>query len=354
MKAKDLRKYKDEFVKLYKEGYSLRKIAEMYGVTKASVTRYVKEECELRQRGLSEKDKQKAKELYLYGKTVNAIGEILGKPKSTIKSYLSKEFGVVTEGVKKYEHLANDMIKDYEQGMNATEISKKYGVSRQTVINYVYESHIDTRDYSQTSRKYSLNEDYFDKLNEENSFILGIIFAKGRLNSTTGTKWLDITVYKDRIDVIETVLDVLYKDECPKLHAIENNFTVRINSEKLYNTLDSYHIYNKGNKEELVLPNGISEKEFWRGFIYSGISISKRQLSITGNAREIILLSDYLIKLGISFRSYSTGIIIQNKKEVNKLIGIDGYGFIKQMIEKYISTLDNPNSTPWNQVLKNN
>lgn len=128
MKTKNLRQYKDEFIKLYNEGYSFRKIGEMYGVSKGSVGRYIKEGAELRVKGLTESQRQKAKKLYLEGFTVNAISDKLGSAYSTVKNYLSNEFGIVTNGNKKYEHLVDNIVKDYENGLNATEISKKYSI----------------------------------------------------------------------------------------------------------------------------------------------------------------------------------------------------------------------------------
>lgn len=266
MKSKDLRKYKEEFIKLYKEGYSLRKIGELYGVSKTSVKRYVEEGCEIRQKGLTDEQKEKSKELYLEGLTVSAISKEIGCPDATLRRYLSTEFGVVSStGYKKYEHIKNDIISDYESGLSATEVAKKYKVARQTVMNYVAESKVEARTYSETSRVYDMNEDYFAQIDKHKSWILGLVFAKGRLDSHPGNKFLDISVYESRAEILDAITKELYKNGCPNLGMVDNTLRLRVSSSKLYDTLNSFGIYNKSDYKKMSLPKEVDIISFWKG-----------------------------------------------------------------------------------------
>ena len=353
MKSKDLRKYKDEFIRLYKEGYSLRKIGDLYGVSKTSIKKYVKEDCELRIKGLTDEQKLKIKALYLEGFTVSAISKKMGTAYGTTKNYLSNEFGIVTNGIKKYEHLVDEIIKDYgENGLSASEIAEKYGISIQTVMNYIAESDIQARSYAETSRVYDLNEDYFNNLNSYKSEILGMISSKGRLYSTPLGNFLDINVHSSRMDVLNIIAKELYPNEVPKFNYVDNNIVLRISSKKIYDKLDEYGLHSECDKEYEGLPEGIDENSFWKGFVYAGITFTVRTMHISGYRKDIKGLSEYFNKLGIVFRQMGeTGIVIENKKEIKKLIEIHNYSFIKTFVEKNVSNLDKDKKHSWNSIL---
>lgn len=355
MKSKNLRQYKDEFIKLYNEGYSFRRIAEMYGVSKGAVGRYIKEGTELRVKGLTESQKQQVKGLYLEGLTVNAVADKLGLVYSTVKNYLSNEFGIVTNGNKKYAHLVDKVIKDYESGLNATEISEKYNISRQTVMNYVAESDVNARTYSEASRIYELNEDYFDNLDKEKSAILGMIFAKGRAFNNLNNYCVDINVHESKRNIVNIILKKLYSGDAPKFNYIDNNIVSRISSKNLYAKLNEYGLYNKGDKNVFErVPDGVDEESFWKGYIYASCTINTRHLYINGNPNEIKVLQAYLNKLGITnFRKCNTGISIENKKEIKKLIEEFNFHFIKELIEEYVDNLESGTQHSWSFILTN-
>lgn len=352
MKSKNLRQYKDEFIKLYKEGYSLRKIGEIYGVNKASIAKYVKEDCELRTKGLTDEEKEKARDMYLRGMNVNVISKSLGTDYSTTRRYLATKYGVVTNGEKKYKHLKDDIIKDYENGLNATQISEKYKISRQTVMNYVAESDVKARTYSETSRIYPLKEDYFAELNNNKTAILGMMFCKGRIDIRHDGYYVDLNVHNSRVDILDIIVKHIYYKDSPILNTIDNNLNLRIPSKDLYNSLDKYGLYNSVSKETKISKEITYIDSFWKGYIYAGMSINTRSITVSGYEEHIDALCEYLKGIGVGYRrSFKTNIVIENKKEIKNLIKNHGYLFIKTFIQDYVNGLDKYQRHTWNVIL---
>ena len=360
MKSKNLRKYKDEFIKLYKEGSSIRKIAQIYGVSKGSVSRYIREECDIEQRGLSDVEKDKVKKLYSEGLTVNAISKEIGYAYGTVRSFLAKEYGDLAIGCKKYAHLFDDIVKDYAKGLNATQISEKYGVSRQTIMNYIAESDIEARTYSETSRLYELNEDYFDVMDKEKSAILGMIFSKSTTFIHDTSYCIDIIVNETKKEIMDIIVSKLYNGDSPKfryiVNALNNTMCLRVVSKKLYEKLNKYGVYNTKSKAVLdKLPDVVDEESFWKGFIYASSNITNRVLYISCNDTHKNILFDYLNKLRLTSYRYREGggIELENKVEVKRLIDEYGYGFIKDRIKSYVESLDDDTKHAWSYILKN-
>lgn len=62
----------------------------------------------------------------------------------------------------------------------------------------------------------------------------------------------------------------------------------------------------------------------------------------------------YLNKLGITnFRNYDTGVAIENKKEIKKLIEEFNFHFIKELIEEYVDNLESGTQHSWSFILTN-
>lgn len=357
MEKKNMRAFKDEFVKLYKEGYSLRKIGEMYGVSKITVKRYVEEECEIKPRGLTDTQKKKAVELYSNGHySINQIAKTLNACATTVRRYLTSEFGKLNNsGEKKYEHLRSSIVKDYESGLSATELAEKYGVSRQTALDYTLESGVKIRNYSETSRLFPLREDYFDTLSEKKAYILGILFSEGRLDRHPGCNFIDFSVFRDRKYVMDIIVKELFIDEHPKIELFQNTYKLRISSSKLHDRLNSLGMYNNKevcNDTELFEPSFKEfEKSFWEGFIFAGISINHRDLFISGHRCHMGALYSYISnELGIKCKLVQpTSIVIMNKKETKKLIKV--YPFIQQFIEEHVKSFDSSVKHSWGAII---
>lgn len=354
-KKKDMRKYKNEFVDLYKYGYSLREIATMYDVSKGTISRYVKEEVEI-QRGLTEKQKEKAKELFECGLSVNAISIQLNATYSTVKYYLSKEFGKLTDLDRKYDHLVDDFKKMYEEGYSANEIGDKYGIHRQTILSYLREEGTYVRSYSESSRLYDLKEDYFDTLDGKKAYILGIIFAIGRLNQAPANQFIDLKIFKDKLEILNTVINAIFVGDAPCFNMVDNTYCLRVSSTKLYDTVEELGIAHKESGEIREFSERIKpyENEFWEGFFYANVNVNGRFVLISAYREHLPVLCNYLSSKGIQYKLFdnvASHIEIERNSEVIKLV--KEHNTIKDKIQEKVIELESKGKKhSWGEVIR--
>ena len=339
---------------MYKEGKSLRAIALQYNVSKTSVKRYIEEDMEIKPRGLSEEDKNKCKELFLNDYTVSAISKNLSLNYSTVKGYLTKEFGNVTNGERKYEHLVEDIKNLYINGASSSDISNKLGISKQTVMNYISEEGIKARTYSETSRVYDLDENIFDEINKENAYILGIIFARGGIDKSSSTSFINISIFKDNIYLLDKVARFIYTCEYPKANLVDNTYSIRISSAKLVERLGELGLRNNITKtcksylHKDLLP---FKQEFFEGYFTANASVNKKYVHITGNNNTLSFVKEYLIKdLDIvKIQNTNYGITIENNIEVRKLK--DRHQCIKDKIINLVNSISSDEYHSWSSLL---
>lgn len=82
----------------------------------------------------------------------------------------------------------NTLLNDYALGYSQKKIAKKMNVSEDTIRKWMKEENIPTR-----KRKYSLNENYFEEImNEEQAYWLGFLAADGYISEKRGTVVLEL------------------------------------------------------------------------------------------------------------------------------------------------------------------
>ena len=76
-----------------------------------------------------------------------------------------------------------EVISSYKCGESAKVIGDRYGITPTSVYGLLKRRNIPRRTYSEASRKYSLNESYFDMIDSQNkAYFLGFIMADGYNN----------------------------------------------------------------------------------------------------------------------------------------------------------------------------
>jgi DNA-binding CsgD family transcriptional regulator len=76
-----------------------------------------------------------------------------------------------------------EIAKLYKDGMPSTQISKLKQISVGSVLKYAKLHNGITRSCSEAFRKYSLNQDYFEKIDtEDKAYWLGFLYADGHIN----------------------------------------------------------------------------------------------------------------------------------------------------------------------------
>ena len=96
-----------------------------------------------------------------------------------------------------------DIIQMYLNGVSSVNIGKKYNVSHKVVLKLLHKNGIGVnRGYS--TRKYSLNEKYFDNIDtQEKAYILGLLYSDGSNNIKKST--VSISLQEEDRDILEKI-----------------------------------------------------------------------------------------------------------------------------------------------------
>ncbi len=101
-----------------------------------------------------------------------------------------------------------EIIKLYLGGDSAGAISKTYNITPTSVYGLLKRRNIERRSYSESSRKYTLNESYFEKIDtQEKAYLLGILMADGYNNETRGV--IEISFSSKDIGFLEKINEML-------------------------------------------------------------------------------------------------------------------------------------------------
>lgn len=274
----------------YESGMSYRQIAKEINISHLTVRRTLIGHVETRPK--SEFDKYSKKWVQLFVEEGWSKSEIAKKYNTTItivSRILEKEGVVIRE--RKFEHLVKDMVQMYKEGKNLTEISKKLGVSRQTVLVYLKSENVQIRTTSERNRKFILNEHIFDNVDTpKKAYYLGLIFALGTYPGVYQTYALSLSEKEEKRYLIEELLDLFYPNEKPTILIDKDNICkVRVNSKHLQETLMSYGL---GKKSDITFPRMIKEKyykHFIKGYFIGRGSLNDRNDFYLGGQKAMIL-----------------------------------------------------------------
>lgn len=333
------RHLQEDFIRLYKEGKSIRFIAKQYDVSKNSVSKLIQEKVELRPKSEIDLYKDDIIQLYISGNNPNQISKTLNLNYSGIKRLLVKENLININ--RRYEHLSNDFIKDYNSGLSAETIALKYDVSPQTVIDYLNYDQIKVRDYKIANRKSEINDNYFDNLNKDKAYCLGQIFALGTIQKVHNSKYLSLSITSSKKSLIKkTVKSFVYNiDDLKFYEDVKSNIAIlKISSENIYKKLKEYGI--EGNMN--IPPN--LKRDFFKGYFEISLKVNLKNIRITSNSykEDIIKFLIEEINLPTNKIQKSKGIIIEDRGIVKLLINY--YPEISEKIKK-------SNSKKWKSFL---
>ena len=344
---KGYRQYQDEFIRKYKAGMSVRGIAEEYEISKNIVSKYIREKMPLKPKNKASEHKEEVYSLYLKGWTISSLSDKFEVSCSTISNILRKEYGVKIIKNKKYEHLVKDFIKDYNEGLSAENIAKKYEVSRGTVLNYINEEGIESRSYSEAGRTYDVDEHYFDILTPEKAYTLGEYCASATIIQTTHAPSLQFCLpcrEKDTILRLANHISNKSEDHFELDNKVEV-YKLRINSKILCDKLEEYG-FNGNINNKLLYEIGIIH-DFYKGLFKNIVAFRDRTISF-GKTRFNSSIKEYL-KVYVGFRifiSKKEDTYIENKKDVRVLF--EKLPYTKDMFLDYYTK--NGKQGPWTKV----
>ena len=184
----------EEWISLYNEGLSIREISRQYNINKGCISYVIRKKAQIRPKNIYADKSDIIYSLYCDGLNGMEIANTLDIPHNVVKQALVNYGVSLSDKLRKYDHLAENFKEDYLQGMSLRQIAEKYSVSRQTVSNYLKLNNTQTRNYSESSKKYKVVEDYFDSLTPIKAYYLGIIFASSRVYDINTCVFLHIGV----------------------------------------------------------------------------------------------------------------------------------------------------------------
>ena len=101
-----------------------------------------------------------------------------------------------------------DIKESYLNGESTVKIGKRYGTSHQPILKALKRMNVE-RTPRKFNRKYSLNENYFDKIDTPNkAYILGLLYADG---SNTISKSTISILCKKKMGICLKKLERKYK-----------------------------------------------------------------------------------------------------------------------------------------------
>lgn len=203
--------YSDAWIQSYTEGKSIREIADEYGVSKSVISRAIKPFIKIRPKSPNEKYGEEWLNLYIEGVSKTEIARRYDVFPGIVGNVLEKMGVQKTERKRKYEHLSDDFSRLYMDGKSLREIGEIYGINPQTILEYIKRDSVPVRSISEASRTIEFDEGYFDKLTDDNIFVLGMIFRIGHIIMDNGIPRAVKIVSKNK-EFMDFIMDKLGRE----------------------------------------------------------------------------------------------------------------------------------------------
>lgn len=251
-----------------------------------------------------------------------------------------------------------DIVKEYlELKTSGLQLSKKYNVSTHSIFSILKKRGIKTRGNNEVSRKYTLDTNYFEKINTEHkAYFLGLMYADGYNHQSRNT--VIITLQEQDKHILESFNEQIKHNK--PLYFIERNkknsnwknvYKLEINNKKI-----SLNLAQLGciQKKALVLTFPTFEqvpkdlvRHFIRGYLDGDGNIGDRQVSIVSSKFFVSVLANYLDSIGIESKIYKAKkeneitrrLCLRTQKDCIKFLDFiynDSKIFLKRKYKKYV------------------
>lgn len=315
---------------------------------------------------------EEAKKLYIEGKSLRTIEEMIGFPRKKLSRLLKNDnllrvfHNETSLGTKcDYEQLIHyGVAQEYLAGKSILELSSEFDFST-SKINRILEYH--KVDRSRSYRRYALNENVFETINDENSaYWLGFLYADGYISNDGNILEIGLSSKdKDHLEKFRLFLetdspiknrDVLLNEK------VFHSSRLQICSKKLVSDLSALGCMNK---KSLILEFPTAEQvpehliqHFMRGYFdgdgcyHLSKTSNQRQFSIIGTKSFIERYEEFLFVLGVNRTKLSRcGQAYQSchggNKQVNKITSFLYNNASIYLERKYNSIfLPSPEETP--------
>lgn len=207
---------------------------------------------------------------------------------------IAKKYNIPSQ--KKLFHLYNDktIIEMYTSGFSSIYIANYYNVDPCTIRSILRSNNISIRNKSECHRKYSLNENYFDKIDTcEKAYFIGLLYADGY---NDGNGHVSISLQEKDIDILNKFQKAIDSNEPLNFRNFKkysdswsNQYRLLINSKHVSDMLSNYGMV--PNKSKILeFPNWLDSrfyKDFIRGYWDGDGHIGKNYIGVIGSENFI-------------------------------------------------------------------
>ena len=203
------------------------------------------------------------------------------------------------------------------ENYNFIDIGRKLNRYESTIRRYLNSLGYIAKSQSELQRKYTIVEDFFDKIDtEEKAYILGLLYADGYNN--TDKNDVCISLKEDDVEILNKITNIIqptkplfYLDMSPENRGMKNSknqYRLTINNKHISKRLVELGC-GKAKTHNLVFPTGTQvpkylQRHFIRGYFDGDGSVSgdkQKQLSFVGTIDFLLPLQQILIEeLGFS------------------------------------------------------
>lgn len=162
------------------------------------------------------------------------------------------------------------IIDEYNMGKSLKKINLISGIGCKTLSDIIKQNGETTRSDSDKSRKYTIDENVFDELNEHSVYWIGFIMGDGCITKT-GKEFavLNVTLNEKDLRHVEKFKEFMNTNKPIRCIERDNTCSLTINSKQICDILSNFGIINRKSynaTEKKNIPNGL-ERHYWRGLI---------------------------------------------------------------------------------------
>ncbi len=278
----------------------------------------------------------------LEGFQMKEIGEKFGLKTQTISSFLVRN-GIRRRGLMCEENIQK-MIDMYEAGTPLHKIGEELHFAAETVREKLIECGIHIKTLSECTRKYSINEYYFDEIdNQDKAYLLGLLYADGCRAKNSNAIMIRLQErdsgilekFRSKLEAEQPLRFIDYSEDNTR----QNQYLLQINNKHIAESLYKYGVI--PNKEFKVEYPSFLNKEliphFIRGYVDGDGFIShnpkEKRMSMTGTSMLLEGIKDYIeTELGVHCTIYVPH-RKKNKQNVTRTLSIAGRNQVKKVLD---------------------
>ena len=257
---------------------------------------------------------EEIKELRLSGMKIRELADKYNVSYSTMWHFLTTR-RIVLNAKPIEQSVINKILSDYIDGVSYETIAKDVHMDKESVRCIIENNHVLIRDKSHSHRKYKINEEYFDSIDNQNkAYILGLLYTDGAVVCINNHYCMRLKLQDRDMDILYKINNEienerpLYFVNCSMLPNIRNQYEIIIDNKHIVESLQRWGIVQ--NKTCIIgFPDFLSDdlvRHFIRGCFDGDGTIShnpkEHSASITCNGPLVLGIKDYLEKkLNIHF-----------------------------------------------------